>query len=122
MEKNKSNNRGRIRKFFESEKKIELEERLMDDLIEKLLLRFKRRRVKEIELEEKLIDSLTEEVSREQNKLEEMKDKIMKNRIFEALNLKEINKEMLNEEELLEETEEKLFGMTYRIIGVSKKS
>ena len=40
----------------------------------------------------------------------------MRNRILEELNIKEVNKEMLNEGRLLEETEQKLFGMTYRIM------
>ena len=36
----------------------------------------------------------------------------MRNKILEELNIKELNKEMLTEEELLEETGEKVFGMT----------
>ena len=63
------------------------------------------------------MDNLIDELLEERKKLEEIKDKIMKNRILEELNIKEIKKKMLNEAEIHEEVEQKLFGMTYRIMN-----
>ena len=71
---------------------------------------------KKIELEEGLMDNLIEELLEEQKQLEDIKDKIMRNRIVEELNIKVINKEMLNEVEIFE-VEQKLFGMSYRIMN-----
>ena len=62
------------------------------------------------------MDNLIEESLEEQKQLEDVKDKIMRNRIVEELNIKEINKEMLNEVEIFE-VEQKLFGMSYRIMN-----
>ena len=62
------------------------------------------------------MNNLIKKLLLEEKKLEEIKDKIMRNGILQELNIKEINKEMLNEEEFLEETQEKLFGMAYRIM------
>ena len=41
----------------------------------------------------------------------------MRDRIVKEFCIEELNKEMLNEAKLLEETEEKLFGIAYRIMN-----
>ena len=41
----------------------------------------------------------------------------MRNRVLKELNIKEINKEMLNEAEIFEEVEQKLFGLSHRIMN-----
>ena len=46
-------------------------------------------------------------------------DKIMQDKIVKEHFLEELNKKMLNEAKLHEETEKKLFGMTYRIMKAS---
>ena len=81
-----------------------------------LLFGFEKIKRKKIELDERLMDNLIEKLLLEEKRLEEMNVKIMRNRILEKLCIKEVNKEMLNQAKLLEETEEKLFGMPYRIM------
>ena len=73
------------------------------------------KRKRRIELDERLMDNLIEKLLLEEKRLEEINDKIMRNRILEKLCIEEINKEMFNQAKLLEETEEKLFRMEYRI-------
>ena len=51
----------------------------------------------------------------EEEGLEADYDKIIQVKIVKEHLIKDLNKKMLNEARLLEETEEKLFGMTYRI-------
>ena len=63
---------------------------------------------RKIELEERLINDLIEKLLEERKRLEEIEDKTMRNKTFGKLYIEKIKLEILNEIKLLEETEEKL--------------
>ena len=68
---------------------------------------------RKIELEERLIDNLIEQLDKEDYKIEVTCHNIMKNRMLEGYYIEK----MLSESKLHEEREEKLFGMAYRMMN-----
>ena len=85
-------------------------------VIEAELKKLSNRFYKKKQLDEESIDNLIEKfLDGEDYRLDKICTKIMKNRMLEVHYIKK----MSNESKLLEETEEKLFGMTYRIMKVT---
>ena len=68
---------------------------------------------RKIELEERLIDILIEQLDKGDYKIKVACNNIMKNRMLEGHYIEKI----LSEAKLHEEREEKLFGMAYRIMN-----